>query len=71
MSTFWANVDVEWLDGRAETYRVGGYARRHEAIRVHEGVLSLYMGNNAYLGPDHLISIPIDTLRHWKIREGF
>lgn len=71
MSTFWANVDVEWLDGRTETYRVGGYARRHEAIRVHDGVLSLWLGNNAYAGPDHVASIPLDGLRSWKIREGF
>lgn len=71
MSTYWANVDVEWLDGRTETYRVGGYARRHEAIRVADGVLSLYLGNNAYLGPEHVVSIPIEVLRDWKIREGF
>lgn len=41
MSTFWATVEVEWLDGQTATYQVGGYARRHEAIRVHDGVLSL------------------------------
>ena len=71
MSTYWANVDVEWLDGRKETYRVGGYARRHEAIRVHDGVLSLYLGNNAYLGPEHVASIPLEGLRLWTAREGF
>lgn len=69
MSTFWANVDVEWLDGRTETYQVGGYARRNEAVQVKDGVLSLYMGNNAYLGPDHVASIPLDGLRRWKVTE--
>jgi len=69
MSTFWATVEVEWLDGRTEQYQVGGYARRHEAIRVSDGVLSLWMGNNAYLGPDHVASIPIDGLRRWMIKE--
>jgi hypothetical protein len=51
VSTYWATVEVEWLDGRTENYQVGGYARRHEAIRTTDGVLSLWMGNNAYLGP--------------------
>lgn len=71
MSAFWAKVDVEWLDGRTETYRVGGYASRYEAVRVDDGVLSLWLGNSAYGPYDHVASIPIDTLRHWKIREGF
>jgi hypothetical protein len=71
VSTYWANVDVEWLDGRTETYRVGGYARRHEAIQVRDGVLSLWLGNNAYGPPEHVVSVPIEVLRDWKIREGF
>lgn len=69
MSTFWASVEVEFTDGRMETYQVGGYARRHEAIRVHDGVLSLYMGNNAYLGPEHVASIPLDNIRMWHVKE--
>lgn len=69
MSTFWASVEVEWIDGRTETYQVGGYARRHEAIQVRDGVLSLWMGNNAYLGPDHVASIPLDGVRKWHVKE--
>jgi hypothetical protein len=71
MSTFWANVDVEWLDGRNETYRVGGYASRYEAVRVDGGVLTLWLGNSAYGPYENVASIPIDVLRFWKIREGF
>lgn len=71
MSTFWANVDVEWLDGRTETYRVGGYATRSEAVQVRDGVLSLWLGNSMCGPPAHMASIPVDTLRCWKIREGF
>lgn len=70
MSTYWANVDVEWLDGRTETYKVGGYAPRNEAVRVSDGVLSLWMGNSAYGGADHVASIPLDGLRLWKVRDG-
>lgn len=69
MSSYWASVSVEWLDGRTETYQVGGYARRDQAVRVHDGVLSLWMGNNAYAGPDHVASIPLEGLRFWKIQE--
>jgi hypothetical protein len=69
VSTYWATVEVEWLDGRTENYQVGGYARRHEAIRTTDGVLSLWMGNNAYLGPEHVISIPLGGLRRWHVKE--
>jgi hypothetical protein len=68
MTSYWASVDVEWLDGRTETYEVGGYAREHEAIRAKDGVLALYMGNNAYGPPDHLASIPLAGLRRWQVR---
>ncbi len=68
MTTFWANVDVEWLDGRTETYKVGGYARKNEAVQVKDGVLSLYMGNSAYGDPDHLASIPLEGLRRWQVK---
>lgn len=69
MSTFWASVSVEWVDGRTETYAVGGYALRHEAIQVDDGVLSLYMGNNASRGPDHVASIPLASVRTWHVKE--
>lgn len=69
MSTFWASVDVEWLDGRTATYDVGGYANRGEAIGVKDGVLSLYMGNSAYGPYDHVASIPLDGVRKWQVKE--
>jgi hypothetical protein len=68
MSTYWASVDVEWLDGRTETYKVGGYARENDAVQVKDGVLSLYMGNSAYGAPDHLASIPLGGLRCWQVK---
>jgi hypothetical protein len=67
MSTYWASVEVEWLDGRSETYKVGGYANERESVQVHDNVLSLYMGNSAYGSPDHVASIPIQGLRFWRI----
>jgi hypothetical protein len=70
VSTYWATVEVEWFDGRTEKYQVGGYVRRNEAVRVTDGVLSLYMGNSAYGEPDHLASIPLSGLRRWHVREG-
>jgi len=69
MSTFWASVEVEWIDGRTATYDVGGYALRHEAIGVRDGVLSLYMGNSAYGPYDHVASIPLDGVRKWHVKE--
>lgn len=68
MSTYWASVEVEWTDGRTETYAVGGYARKSEAVQVKDGVLSLFMGNSAYGDPDHLASIPLAGLRRWQVK---
>ena len=71
-----ANVDVEWLDGRIETYRVGGYtnryggyANRYEAVVVKGGVLSLWIGNSPFGTPEHVAGIPLAGVRTWKIRE--
>lgn len=68
MSTYWARVEVEWLDGRTETFDVGGYARAHEAVQVKDDVLSLFMGNNAYGPADHLGSFPLTHIRRWQVK---
>jgi hypothetical protein len=70
VSTYWATVEVEWLDGRTENYQVGGYAGRNDAVSVRNGVLSLYLGNSAYGPFEHLASIPLEGLRRWHVREG-
>lgn len=69
MSTHWASVYVTWLDGHIETYQVGGYARRREAIQVENGALHLWMGKSPYSEPEHVASIPLGGLRHWKVQE--
>lgn len=68
MSTYWARVEVEWLDGRTETFDVGGYAGEREAVQVKDGALSLYMGNSAYGPPDHLGSFPLTHIRRWWVK---
>jgi hypothetical protein len=68
VNAFWADVEVEWIDGRKEIYQVGGYARRAEAVQFSDGVLTLWMGNNA-ARYEHVASIPLARVRYWKVTE--
>lgn len=65
MNTELFDVEVEWHDGTVRTYSCGGYFSSN-CLTVKDGVLNLYVGNNAYVPPEHVASIPLDAVRTYR-----
>lgn len=58
------DLEVEWMDGRKETFHVGGRFPA-ECEKANEGVLYLFYQSGPGTTIDRVASIPLNNVRKW------